>query len=104
LRGSIIKIFFIIGSIIGIVGTFFGVFLGVIFSYYIENIRQFISYVFNIKIFPPEIYFLSKLPSLIDIKSILFISFFSILITFIASIFPALKASKLDPVKGLKYD
>ena len=104
LRGSIIKIFFIIGSIIGIVGTFFGVFLGVIFSYYIENIRQFISYVFNIKIFPPEIYFLSKLPSLIDIKSILFISFFSILITLIASIFPALKASKLDPVKGLKYD
>ena len=101
---SISKIFFIMGSFIGISGTIFGVILGVVFAHNIEAIRQFVSFIFQVKVFPPEIYFLSKMPSLIDYKSVLIICFFSVLITFFASLYPAISASKLNPIKGLKYD
>ena len=104
LNKSITKIFFLIGIIIGTTATFFGIFLGVMFSLYIENFREFLSSAFNISLFPEEIYFLSTMPSEINPTSILIISTCSILITIVVSIFPAIKASKLDPVKGLKYE
>ena len=104
LNKSIKKIFFLVGIIIGTSATIFGIFLGVTFSIYVENIRIFISKIFNISIFPEEIYFLSKMPSEINIPSIIIIALCSIFMTVIVSIFPAIKASKLDPVKGLKYE
>ena len=104
LNKSIIKIFFLVGIIIGTTATFFGIFLGVIFSLYIENLREFLSNTFDISLFPEEIYFLSTMPSEINPKSIFIISLCSIFVTIIVSIFPAIKASKLDPVKGLKYE
>ena len=104
LNKSIIKIFFLIGVIIGTSATFFGIFLGVMFSLYIEKIRFFLSDIFNISLFPEEIYFLNKMPSEIEPNSIFIISFCSIIITILVSIFPAIKASKLDPVKALKYE
>jgi len=104
LNKSIIKIFFLVGVIIGSSATLFGIFLGVIFSIYIENLREFLSNIFNISLFPEEIYFLSKMPSEIKIDSIIIIFICSILITIIVSIFPAIKASKLDPAKTLKYE
>ena len=104
LNKSIVKIFFLVGVIIGTTATFFGIFLGVMFSLYIENLREFLSNTFNISLFPEEIYFLSTMPSEINPTSIFIISLCSIFITIIVSIFPAIKASKLDPVKGLKYE
>ena len=104
LNKSIIRIFFLIGFIIGTSATIFGIFLGVIFSLYVENLRQFLSSTFNISLFPEEIYFLSKMPSEINLTSILIISICSIFITIIVSIFPAIKAAKLDPIKALKYE
>ena len=104
LNKSITKIFFLVGVIIGTSATLFGIFLGVIFSLYIENLREFLSKTFNISLFPEEIYFLSTMPSEINIKSIFIISICSIFTTIIVSIFPAIKASKLDPVQGLKYE
>jgi len=104
LNNSIIKIFFLIGTIIGISATLFGIFLGITFSIYVENIREFISSTFDLSLFPEEIYFLSTMPSEIDIGSIILISICSIIITIIVSIFPAMKASKLDPIKSLKYE
>tara|TARA_B100000767_G_scaffold271613_1_gene297583 strand:+ start:497 stop:1729 length:1233 start_codon:yes stop_codon:yes gene_type:complete len=104
LNKSIIKIFFLVGVIIGTTATLFGIFLGVIFSLYVENLREFLSNTFNITLFPEEIYFLSTMPSEINPTSIFIISLSSIFITIIVSIFPAIKASKLDPVKGLKYE
>ena len=78
--------------------------LGVVFSMYIENLRQFLSNIFDISLFPEEIYFLSTMPSEINPSSIFIISLCSIIITIIVSIFPALKAAKLDPVQSLKYE
>ena len=101
---SINKIFFITGSTIGSAGTVFGVLLGVLFSYYIENIRLFLSSAFNIEIFPAEIYFLSQMPSEIHWPTIILISIVSLLITFLASIFPSIKASKVNPIESLKYE
>jgi lipoprotein-releasing system permease protein len=101
---SIKKIFFLVGFIIGTSATLFGVIIGTLFSIYIENIREFISSLFNISLFPEEIYFLSTMPSEINIQSIFLISICSIFTTIIVSIYPAFKASKLDTVKTLKYE
>ena len=103
-NGSITKIFFMVGFFIGTAATLFGIFLGVTFSIYIEKIRFFLSSIFNISLFPEEIYFLSKMPSEINVNSIFIIAFCSILITIIVSIYPARQAAKQDPIKSLKYE
>ena len=101
---SITKIFFLVGFFIGTTATLFGILLGVLFSYYIENIRQLLSNVFNLQLFPEEIYFLSKMPSEININSIILIAFSSVIITTIVSIYPARKAANQDTIKSLKYE
>ena len=101
---SIAKIFFLVGFSIGFFATLTGVLLGVLFSYNIEKIRSLLSDLFNISLFPEEIYFLSKMPSEIDLNSILIITLCSLAITALVSIFPSYSASKLDPIKALKYE
>ena len=103
-RKSIVKIFFLTGFLIGFFATLSGVIFGVLFSFYVEEIRELLTFLFNIRLFPEEIYFLSKMPSEINIVSILIISGFSLIITILASLFPSLAAAKLDPVKALKYE
>ena len=71
---------------------------------YVENLRQFLSKVFDISLFPEEIYFLSTMPYELDLKSILLISICSIISTCLVSLFPAIKASNLDTIKSLKYE
>tara|TARA_Y100001970_G_scaffold291716_1_gene429981 strand:- start:5707 stop:6918 length:1212 start_codon:yes stop_codon:yes gene_type:complete len=101
---SIKKIFFYVGFLIGTFATLFGVVIGTLFSIYIENIRQFISNIFHISLFPEDIYILNSMPSEINISSIIIISLSSIIVTVLVSIYPASKASSLDTVKTLKYE
>ena len=101
---SIKKIFFFVGFIIGTSATLFGILLGCLFSFYIEDIRKFISNTFDITLFPEEIYFLSTLPTEINFNSIILITFCSMIITSIVSIYPASRAAKLDTIQTLKYE
>ena len=103
-KKSVAKVFFLTGFIIGFFATITGILIGVLFSLYIEEIRVLLTSIFNLQLFPEEIYFLSKIPSEINLNFILIISFFSLFITALATIFPSLSAAKLDPIKALKYE
>ena len=100
----IIKVFMLTGSIIGFLGTFVGVLHGVFVSMNIEKIRQLITSIFGQELFSAEIYFLSKLPSNININEVLIVICISIVLTLLASIFPAWKASKISPAEALRYE
>ena len=84
--------------------TIAGILLGVIFAFYIEKIRNFLSTFLNIEIFPSDVYFLDQLPSEINIYSIFLIFIFSILISAIASYVPAMAISKMKTFRALKYE
>jgi len=101
---SIIKSFFLTGFVIGLSATLAGTILGVLFSHYIESIRIFLSYVFNVEIFPNDIYFLDRMPSEINPVSIVIIFILALITTVLASLIPAMGISKMDPIKALKYE
>lgn len=101
---QIIRIFFLTGSIIGILGTFIGAILGIIVSINIEKIRVFITTIFGQELFSAKIYFLSNLPSKINFNEVFIVISISIFLTLIASIFPAWKASKITPAEALRYE
>ena len=101
---AIKKIFFLTGFSIGFLATLTGILIGVIFSIYIEEIRLFLSEMFNINIFPSDIYILEKMPSEINISSLMIIFLFSILVTAISSLFPAYSITKKNIMNSLKYD
>ena len=103
-KKSIVKSFFLTGFTIGFLATVAGVIFGVIFSIYVEEIRQFLSFAFNLQIFPEDVYLLNEMPSEISAKSILLISLFSIIIAALASLFPSLSVTKIEPIKALKYE
>ena len=103
-NNSIKKSFFLTGFTIGFFATISGIIFGVIFSYYIENIRIILSSVFNLEIFPSDIYFLEKLPSEISFTSILIIFVLSLVVSAIASYLPASSISKMKTFRALKYE
>jgi lipoprotein-releasing system permease protein len=101
---SIVKSFFLTGFIIGLTATLAGIALGTMFAVYIEPIRIFLSNIFQVEIFPADIYFLEKMPSEINPFSILIIFILSIITTTIASLIPALSIMKMNTIKALKYE
>ena len=101
---SIIKSFFLTGFTIGFLATLTGIFIGILFSLYIEPIRNILSLLFNVEIFPSDIYFLDKMPSEINTFSIINVFFLSIFMTAIASLIPALKISKMNIIRAIKYE
>ncbi len=103
-NNSIKRSFFLTGFTIGFFATISGIFLGIIFSYNIEKLRIFLSSVFNLEIFPPDIYFLEKLPSEISLFSILIIFFLSLIVSAIAAYIPAATISKMKTFRALKYE
>ena len=101
---SIKKTFFLTGLTIGFFATVSGVILGILFSINIDKLRIFLSSVFNFEIFPTDIYFLEKLPSEINILSIIIISILSLIISAVASYLPAMKISKMNTFRALRYE
>ena len=101
---SIKKTFFLTGFSIGFFASISGVILGVLFSLNIEKVRIILSSVFNLEIFPPDIYFLEKLPSEINISSISIIFILSLVVTAFASYIPARNISKMKTFRALKYE
>ncbi|MGL4489113.1 MAG: lipoprotein-releasing ABC transporter permease subunit [Rhizobiaceae bacterium] len=102
--GMILRIFLMTGSAIGITGTIGGVLLGVLICLNVESIRQFFSWLSGTTLFNPELYFLSQLPAKMDMGETLTVVFMALFLSFVATIFPAWRAAKLDPVEALRYE
>ncbi len=100
----VIKIFLLIGTSIGFIGTIFGAIIGLYLSINIETVRKFLSMLFNQDLFSPEIYFLTHLPSEIKTYEIIYVILTSLILTLLASIFPAWKASNILPAETLRYE
>ena len=103
-NNSILKVFFIIGLTIGLIGTVFGTLLGIIITENLQYIQIFLEKLLDTELFSEEIYFLSTLPSDIKYEEVLFVFFISIIITILSTIFPAIRASNIDPIDTLKND
>jgi len=102
--GSVLRIFFMTGAAIGVTGTIAGVVLGVIVCLNVESIRQFFSWLSGTTLFNPELYFLSQLPAKMDPGETVAVIFMAIGLSFLATLFPAWRASRLDPVDALRYE
>ena len=103
-RGTILRIFFITGASIGTVGTFAGLALGTFIALNVENIRQFVAWLLQTNVFSPELYYLSRLPAEIDIGETASVVAMAIALSYLATIFPAWRAARLDPVEALRYE
>ncbi len=103
-ENSVIKSFFLTGFTLGSLATITGVFFGILFSIYIDQIRNFLSMMFGINIFPSDVYYLEKMPSEINFISVFIIFILSLIITSLASYFPAKTISKMKTTDALKYE
>ena len=103
-RSSILRVFFICGSLIGVVGTVLGVIIGMLFVTYINEIQWLVEYVIGSSVWNEEIRFLTQVPAKLRIEDVVFALVVSLSISFVITIFPARKAANLDPAEALKYE
>lgn len=103
-RGAVMRIFLMTGAAIGVTGTVAGVILGVVVCLNVERLREFFSWLSGTTLFNPELYFLSQLPAKMDPGETLSVIVMALVLSFIATIFPAWRAAKLDPVEALRYE
>lgn len=103
-RSMILRVFLLCGASVGVVGTIAGVGLGLAFAANIESIRQFLQGLTGTNLFAAEIYFLSKLPAVVEWREVTLVSCMALGLSFLATIYPAWRAARLDPVEALRYE
>jgi lipoprotein-releasing system permease protein len=103
-RGSIMRIFLLAGAAIGVVGTFAGFTLGIVFCANIESIRRFLSWLTNTELFSPELYFLSQLPAKVEPQEVVTVVVMALVLSLSATVYPSWRAARLDPVEALRYE
>lgn len=103
-RGAILRIFLMCGSLIGAIGTFFGFLLGLALASNMEAIRQILNKMLHTNIFPAELYFLSKLPSVVEPHEVATVVAMAFLLSLLATLYPSWRAARLDPVEALRYE
>ena len=102
--GSVMRIFFICGASVGVLGSLAGVLTGTVFCANIEAIRQWISTLTGTALFSPEIYFLSQMPAEMDPKEVFSVIIMALTLSMLATLYPAFRAARLDPVEALRYE
>ena len=103
-QGSILRIFFMAGASVGVLGTLAGLVIGSLFCIYIGEIQQFVEWVTGAQVFNSDVYFLTRIPAKIDWREVGIITFWALAMSFLATLPPAWRASRLDPVEALRYE
>jgi lipoprotein-releasing system permease protein len=103
-QGAIMRVFMMTGASVGVVGTFVGFLLAVVVCLNIESIRRFVSWLTNTELFSPELYFLSKLPADVDAGETMAVVVMALALSLLATLYPAWRAARLDPVEALRYE
>ena len=102
-RGAVMRIFLITGASIGVAGTLAGFVLGLLVAENIETIRAGLNKLLHMNLFPPEIYFLSGLPSIVDPGDVVSVVVMTLTLSILATLYPSWRAARLDPVEALRY-
>ncbi len=101
-QGAVMRVFLITGTAIGVIGTLTGLVVGTVFCLNIEKLRQFLSWVTSTELFPPDLYFLSKLPAEMDLGETVAVVVLALTLSFLATLYPSWRAARLDPVEALR--
>jgi lipoprotein-releasing system permease protein len=103
-QGGIMRVFMITGASVGVVGTLVGFLLALLVCLNIESIRRFLSWLTNTELFDPTLYFLSKLPADLDAGETAAVVVMALTLSLLATLYPAWRAARLDPVEALRYE